>query len=309
MHPMADEDLDRKKDDDADTAADEGDAPEERRDKTRVQPTVRRSRPWDELPEPAERGPAAYLAEFVGTFGLVFFICAAATLYAHPPIPAAQPGLPATIPFQDWTVIGLVHAFTLFALIQALAVVSGAHFNPAVTAAMTAIRQIRPIDGAIYVAVQLVGGIAGAWVVKLLLDNPNATGTEDPTFGAPAVGAAAGGSNTVALGIETIGTFFLLWAIVGVAVNPRAVAHWAGFAIGATLGVAAMIGGPLSGGSFNPARAFGPSLIAEFSEGAGAWTLIWVVGPVVGALLAAFLYFQMFILPGRKDEVGMEPVG
>jgi MIP family channel proteins len=299
---MADEDLDREKDD--------ADAGETKPAAARPAATTVRRRPLAELPDPPERGPAAYLAEFVGTFGLVFFICAVVTLYALPEIPAAQPGLPATQPFQDWSVIGLVHAFILFALIQSLAVVSGAHFNPAITVAMAAIRQIRAIDAAIYVAVQLVGAIAAAWVVKLLFDNPNAAGTEDPTFGAVAVGKAAAGTNGVALGAEVIGTFFLVWVVVGVAVNPRAFGHWAGFAIGATLGAAVMIFGPVSGGSLNPARAFAPALVADaFGEGAGAWILIWVIGPVIGALLAAFLYFQMFILPGRKGEEGMEPVG
>ena len=305
---MADEDQERDKEET------EGAAEGDRVDKTRVDNRVRTPGPrrglFAEVPDPPERGPAAYLAEFLGTFGLVFFVCAVVTLYAHPEIPAAQPGLPATQPFQDWSVIGLVHAFVLFALIQALAVVCGAHFNPAVTAAMTAIRQIRPIDAAIYVVVQLVGAVAAAWVVKLMLDNPNAAGTEDPTFGAVAVGPAAAGSNTVALAAEVIGTFFLMWAIVGVAVNPRSFVHWAGFAIGATLGAAVMIFGPVSGAGLNPARSFGPALVADaFGEGAGTWILIWVIGPLIGALLAAFLYFQMFILPGRKGEEGMEPVG
>src|SRR5215218_10799363 len=253
---MADEDLERENEE---TVAAEPAA-------TR---TAVRRRPLAEIPDPPERGPAAYLAEFIGTFGLVFFVCAVVVLYAHPEVPAAQPGLPDTIPFQDWSVIGLTHAFILFVLIQALAVVSGAHFNPAVTVALTAIRQIRPIDAAIYIVVQLVGGIAGAFVVKLLFDNPNAAGTEDPTFGAVAVGKAAAGSNTVALGAEVIGTFFLVWAVVGVAVTPRAVKDWAGFAIGATLGGAVMIFGPVSGGGLNPARAFGPALIGDFGEGAG----------------------------------------
>jgi MIP family channel proteins len=303
---MADEDLDRDKDDEATDA----DAGETKPRVTRPAATAARRRPLAEIPEPAERGPAAYLAEFVGTFGLVFFICAVVTLYALPEIPSAQPGLPATQPFQDWSVIGLVHAFILFALIQALALVSGAHFNPAVTVALAAVRQIRPIDAAIYIAVQLVGAIAAAFVVKLMFDNPNAAGTEDPTFGAVAIGRAAAGSTTVALAAEVIGTFFLVWAIVGVAVNPRAVSHWAGFAIGATLGGAVMIFGPVSGAGLNPARAFAPALVADaFGEGAGTWILIWIIGPVIGALLAAFLYFQMFILPGRKGEEGMEPVG
>jgi MIP family channel proteins len=283
------------------------------RDKTRAMPRpgARRTagrRPLGELDEPPERGPAAYLAEFVGTFGLVLFICFAAVLYAPPPIPAAQPGLPEVQPFQDFAVIGLVHAFALFALIQVFAIVSGAHFNPAVTVAMAAIRQIRAIDAAIYIAVQLIGGIAAAAVVKLMLNN-DAAGAGG-AFGAPAVGNAAGGDVAVALGAETLGTFFLVLAIVGVAVNPRGIKDWAGFAIGATLGLALMAFGPLSGGSFNPARAFGPSLIGEFADvNAFEWILVWVIGPALGALLAAFLYFQTMILPGRKGAEGMEPVG
>jgi MIP family channel proteins len=296
---MADEDLDRETDETTEAGA--GAAPARAT-------TVRRS-PFAELPEPAERGPAAYVAEFLGTFGLVFFICAIVTLYALPEVPAAQPGLPATQPFQDWSVIGITHAFILFALIQALAIVSGAHFNPAVTVAMTAIRQIRLIDAAIYIAVQLIGAIAAAFLVKALFNNPNAAGTEDPTFGAVAIGKAAAGSTTVALGAEVIGTFFLMFAIVGVAVHPRGMKDWAGFAIGATLGAAVMIFGPVSGAGLNPARAFGPALAGEFGESAGTWTLIWVIGPLIGALLAAFIYFQMFILPGRKGVEGMEPVG
>ena len=65
-------------------------------------------------------------------------------------------------PFIDFSVIGLVHAFLLFALIQTLALISGAHFNPAVTAAMTVLRQIKPPDAAIYIVAQLAGGVGGA---------------------------------------------------------------------------------------------------------------------------------------------------
>src|SRR5829696_6076696 len=177
---MADEDLERDREETGATAADD------RVEKTRVDNRVRRRpslggrRPLAEVGEPPDRGPAAYVAEFVGTFALVFFVCAVVVLYAHPEVPAAQPGLPATQPFQDWSVIGLTHAFILFALIQALAIVSGAHFNPAVTAALTAIRQISLIDAAIYVAMQLLGGIAAAFVVSRMFDNPNAGGA-DPT--------------------------------------------------------------------------------------------------------------------------------
>jgi MIP family channel proteins len=278
---------------------------EGRVDKTRVKNKVARAVPSDLGPIP-ERGPAAYLAELIGTFGLVFFICTAFVLYAPVAQEPAQPGLPAVQPFQDWAVIGLVHAFILFALIQTLAIVSGAHLNPAVTAAMAAIRQIRPPDAAIYIVVQLIGGLAGALVCKLMFDNPRG---ESINWGAVALGDAVGQKTTVAFAAELIGTFFLVWAIVGVAINPRGAKEWAGFAIGATLGAAVMVLGPVSTGSFNPARAFGPAVAGEFGEGIGTWLLVWVAGPLIGALLAAFVYFQMFILPGRKGSEGLEPVG
>ena len=265
-----------------------------------------RRRPFGEVGDPPERGPAAYLAEMIGTFGLVFFVSTVVVLYAPVAQEPAQPGLPAVQPFQDWGVIGLTHAFILFVLVQTLAIVSGAHFNPAVTAAMAAIRQIRPVDAAIYVVVQLIGGLAGALVCKLLFDNATGEGTQ---WGSLEIGNVVDGSTSVAFASELIGTFFLVWAIVGVAVNPRAAKDWAAFAIGAILGAAVMILGPVSGGGFNPARAFGPAVVGEFTEGAGSWILVWVLAPVLGALLAAFVYFQMFILPGRKGEEGMEPVG
>jgi glycerol uptake facilitator protein len=252
------------------------------------------------------RGAAAYLAELIGTFGLVFFVCTVVVLYAPAAQPAAQPGLPAVQPFQDWAVIGLVHAFILFALIQTLGIISGAHFNPAVTVALTAIRQIRPPDAAIYIAMQLIGGILGALVCKLMFDN--ALG-KSANWGAVGLGGAVAGKASVGFLGEVIGTFFLVWAIVGVAVSPRAARDWAGFAIGATLGAAVMILGPVSGAGFNPARALGPALVGDFGQGAGTWLLVWVLGPIVGALLAAFVYFQMFILPGKKGDEGLEPVG
>ncbi len=288
---MADSDLDRENDDAT----------------TRVARPGRPGRgPLAEVGDPPERGPAAFLAELIGTFGLVFFVCTVVVLYAPVAQEPAQPGLPAVQPFQDWAVIGLVHAFILFVLVQTLAIVSGAHFNPAVTVAMAAIRQIRPPDAAVYIVVQLIGGLAGALVCKLLFDNP--TG-EAVNWGAVGLGTVTGESTTVAFGAEVIGTFFLMWAIVGVAVNPRAAKDWAAFAIGAILGAGVMIFGPVSGGGFNPARAFGPAVAGEFGEGAGTWLLVWVLGPLLGAVLAAFVYFQMFILPGRKGEEGLEPVG
>jgi glycerol uptake facilitator protein len=255
------------------------------------------------------RGPAAYVAEFIGTFALVMFITLAVSEFATAPVPATpatptSPAVAAMQPFIDWSVIGLVHTFALFFLIQTIAVVSGAHFNPAVTAAMTAIRQIRVIDGAIYIVVQLAGGVAGALVTKLILNNLD--NAKAVNYGAPAVSDALDGKAGLGMLVEGIGAFFLVWAIVGVAVNPAAFREWAGLVIGATLGLAVFVGGALTGGSFNPARAFGPDLVSGNRD---HFLLVYLLAPLIGALLAAFVYFRMFVLPGKKGPLGMGPVG
>ena len=103
-----------------------------------------------------------------------------------------------------------------------------------------------------------------------------------------------------------LGTFFLLWAIIGVAVNPRATKEWAALAIGGALGMGVMVLGPITGAGFNPARSFGPAIVS------GEWDdffLTYVLGPIVGALLAAVVFFYIFIQPGRKEPGGVEPVG
>jgi MIP family channel proteins len=252
------------------------------------------------------RGPAAYVAEFIGTFALVLFITLVVSEFLTAPVQATPTG-PAFQPFVDWSVIGLAHVFALFFLIQTIAVVSGAHFNPAVTAALAAIRQIRAIDAAIYVVVQLAGGVCGALVTKLILqhfDNAKAV-----HYGAVKVSDKLDHSIGLGMLVEGIGTFFLVWAIVGVAVNPAAFREWAGLVIGATLGLAVMVAGSLTGAGFNPARAFGPDLVANAFDGGGRFLLVYVAAPLIGALLAAFVYMQMFVMPGKKGPLGMGPVG
>ena len=256
-----------------------------------------------------ERGPSAYLAEFVGTFGLVFFITMAFSQIVSPPVSDAELQQGITRGFTELSAIGLVHVLALFLFIQTLAVVSGAHFNPAVTAALTAIRQIRLIDAAIYIVVQLAGGVLGALLTKMLLKEDNFPNAEAVNWGAPGVSDALDGSVPLGMIVEGVGTFFLVWAIVGVAVHPGGLRAWAGLVIGGTLGLAFMVGGLLTGGSYNPARAFGPSLASGEFGGAGDFLLVYVAAPLIGALLAAFIYMQMFILPGKKGPFGMKPVG
>jgi len=155
------------------------------------------------------------------------------------------------------------------------------------------------------VVLQFLGGVAGALLTKaLLLDEGKAS-----NYGAPAVSDALNGNILPGMVVEAMGTFFLVWAIIGVAVNPRATKEWAALAIGGALGMAVMVFGPLTGASLNPARAFGPALVSGEWGGAGEFILVYLVAPVIGALVAGFVYFQILSEPGAKGVGGAEPVG
>jgi MIP family channel proteins len=252
-----------------------------------------------EVTEVQDRGPAAYIAEFIGTLFLVFFITAVVSLYVHLPTRA----LP--VPFIDFTVIGLVHAFLLFALIQTLAVISGAHFNPAVTVGMTVLRHIKPPDALVYIVAQLAGGVAGALLTRVLLEDEGRA----VHYGITAVSGRLNEAILPGMVVEGIGTFFLVWVIVGVAVNPRATKEWAALAIGATLGMLVMVLAPLTGAGFNPARSLGPAIVSGEFNGAGDFVLVYVVAPVIGGLLGAVAYHYLVIAPGQKGLGGVGPVG
>lgn len=231
-----------------------------------------------------QRGLSAYLAELIGTFLLVFFIASVVVLFVATGN-QAQFG-------SDFAVVGLVHAFLLFGLIVMFGVVSGGHFNPAVTLAAAAIRRISPIDAAIYLLAQLSGGVLGALLAKgLLLDEGRAT-----NYGAAEVSGLLGG-NFQGMIVEGIGTFCLVMVILAAVYSRRSFKEWAPLAIGTTLGFIVMVGGPLTGGSFNPARWFGPALVAN--DWGGVWP--YLVGPIVGSLLAAAVF--KFVI----EEGGLAP--
>jgi MIP family channel proteins len=252
-----------------------------------------------------ERGLGAYLAEFIGTFTLVFFITMVVSQFVQAP-QAVAAGASPTQPFVDWAVIGLVHIFALFLIVQTIALVSGAHVNPAITVGLTAIRQIRLIDSAIYIVMQLLGATLGALVTKALITDVG----RDVHWGAPSLSATTIHHKLgIGFGVEAMGTFFLVWAVVGVAVNPQGLKAWAALAIGGTLGAIVMIGGALTGGSYNPARAFGPDLVSGHWGGVGNFLVAYVLAPLVGAIAAAISYVYLFLLPGKKGPFGMRPVG
>jgi glycerol uptake facilitator protein len=236
-------------------------------------------------PDLARRGPEAYVAELIGTFMLVFFVGMIVTVHSQ-----------GVLGVTDWAVIGLVHFLLLAMLIHTLGGASGGHFNPAVTATLAALRKIGPVDAAIYVVLQLVGALLGALLVKLILnDEGDAAGYGTPLIGDPLDGEALSGFL-----VEAIGTFALMWAIMGVAVNPKGARDWAGLTIGGTLGFAVMCLGPLTGAGLNPARSLGPTIVGGGGEPFAEFLVAYVLGPVVGALLAGMLYTAGILGPAGR---------
>lgn len=204
----------------------------------------------------------ALLAEFIGTFGLVFAGTGAIVVNQMTGA-LTHPG------------VAIVFGLVVTAMIHAFGHASGAHFNPAVTLGFAAIGDFpwRRVPG--YLAVQLLGAVSASAVLRATFGPVGNLGATLP--------ATAPVHSFV---LELILTFLLMTVIMGAAVDARAARGFAGIAIGATVGLEAMFGGPISGASMNPARSFGPVLLS------GAWQHHWIywVAPVLGAVLAAFVY-------------------
>ena len=205
-----------------------------------------------------------YLAEWIGTFTIVF---APVALSASGHFLGAEGGLMAAA----W-----VSGLSVLAMIYALGHISAAHFNPAVTLGFAVAgrfpwRYVLP-----YSVAQVLGGIAAAALAALLFGGGH--GAHIP----------ASGPLARAVGVEAVLTFFLMLVIISVATDKRANGAVPGLAIGLTVVFDVLIGGAITGGSMNPARSLGPALFA----GGPALSVYWlyVVGPILGALVAARLY-------------------
>ena len=215
------------------------------------------------------------VAEALGTFALVFI--GAAVVVVNGGFPNSGIGLLG---------IALAHAVVLSVMVTATMTISGGHLNPAVTIGLLVTRRIDALSAGAYIAVQLVAACAGAFLVKALL--PPAA-VRAALLGTPVIASSV--TLGQAIGIELILTFFLMTAVFGTAVSPDA-PRVGGFGIGLVLLFDILVGGPLTGAAMNPARAFGPALVA------GEWQghIVYWVGPILGALLAALLW-QYVLLP------------
>ncbi len=207
---------------------------------------------------------APELAEGIGVFALVFSACGA----------IAVSGLLGTPTHLG---ISLVFGLVIAGMIYAVGHVSGAHFNPAVTIAFAATNHFPWARVPQYIAAQLTGGVLGSTAIALILPDAAWVGATVPhtSMSLPA-----------ALAVEILLTTILMFVIAGVATDGRAVGAMAGNAIGGTVALSALWAGPLTGASMNPARSLGPA----FFQGELGVLWLYIVGPIIGALIGARLY-------------------
>lgn len=226
-----------------------------------------------------------FSAEFVGTFALVFGGGGAIVAMRD----AGGAALPA---------IALAHGLILAIMVSATMRISG-HLNPAVTIGFLAVRRIEPMMAAVYLSGQLIGAVAAAYALKLLIP-PDQFAAVHGTVQEIAAGVSSG----QAVALEAIATFFLVFAVFGTAVDPKA-PNVGGFAIGLTIAVDILAIGPLTGASMNPARSFGPALVTHNFYG----QFVYWVGPIVGGIAAAMLYDGVLLRRGREpvDHGPLEP--
>lgn len=204
-----------------------------------------------------------YLAEFIGTAVLVLFACGVA-------------GQVCAVPEAGYVATALAFGLVIVAMAYSIGNISGCHINPAVSIAMLISKKITAKEFCGYVVAQFLGAIAGAEVLNLIVKDTSKLGVNTL---APMV------TPVKAFGIEIILTFVFVFAILGVT-SKESNGNIAGLVIGGALVLVHLLGIPFTGTSVNPARSFGPALIA------GNLTNIWVflLAPLVGGALAAFVH-------------------
>ncbi len=209
------------------------------------------------------------LAEFVGTFAIVFFGAGSVCVSRMN---------------ESLGLVGISLSFgiTVAVMVSSLGHVSGAHFNPAVTFMALVTRRIVPSLAVLYVGAQLAGGVVADFILRAAFEEPI---WKAVNLGTTDLHASLG--SLTGLCVEIILTFFLVLVIFGTAIDARG-HKLGGVAIGAVVCLDILVGGPLTGASMNPARTFGPALMS------GTWSHHWIywVGPLVGAVSAAWVYEQ-----------------
>lgn len=222
-----------------------------------------------------------FIAELIGTFALVF-VGAATGLY--------QEGLLA---------VALAHGLTLAVFTYAFGHISGTHVNPAVTFGLALNGTVKWSEAVVYWVAQFAGALLAAFFLRSIVGLVNANAFK----GAETAGILTEQHPYAALAVEIVLTFFLVNTILQTAVAGKG-GPMAGLAIGTTLAIAILAGGPLTGASLNPARTFGPA-VAAGSAANGMMYLIYFVGPLVGAAIAVGV-FKLLSMP--EPAMQLEPI-
>ena len=225
-------------------------------------------------------------AEFIGTFALIF-VGAGAVISAGPTI---EPGVVG---------VALASGLVIAAMVSAVAHISGGHFNPAITLGFLVTGRLAPLLAIVYWIAQFAGAIGAAALLRWIFADDAEGNLGSPVLN-PGIQPEAG------LLIEAILTFFLMWVFFATMADPRGTfKSIAGLAIGLTITLDILMGGPLTGAAMNPSRAFGPQLVANaWSDG---W--IWYLGPLLGGGAAALLYEWLYLRPPRPLPVGPPETG
>jgi len=230
-------------------------------------------------------GRQAYVAEFIGTFALVFFGSMSVIMFF--------PALGFSSPQSSFIGIALAHGLILMIMVYTIGYISGCHLNPAITITAVALRKMEAGDGVAYLLAQVFGAIlAGA--VDGLIQPGNGSLIK---FGLPAPQPAIGGSELVAVFVELIITFFLMFSYYAVLYTDKVHPAAYGLLIGMTYAADVLIAGPLTGGAANPVRWLGPAVASMDFD--GFW--IYWLGPIVGALLAGVAY-ERLLTPRKKKK-------
>jgi aquaporin Z len=213
------------------------------------------------------------LAEVVGTFTLIF-------IGAGSIVAASEAGL--GVGGAGLITVALAHGLAIGVMVSAVGHVSGGHFNPAVTTGAWVARRMTTGAAVAYVVAQIAGGLLGALALRLVLPG---SAWDPVTLGTPLV--TPGIADWQAIAIEAILTFLLVWVVFATALDPEgSFGKIAGLAIGFTIAMDVMMGGPFTGAAMNPARSIGPAVVS--GELTGVW--VYILGPVIGGTVAALLY-------------------